>query len=75
MERRKERRKYDLEKKLRLLFDFQAFEKNSNLQAVIDAVHGRYSARPLSDDEVEYVAAAGRQEASYQHKKQKEECS
>lgn len=48
-----------LEKKISLLFDFQKFEKNAELQAVIDAVHARYSARKLSDDEAEWVAAAG----------------
>ena len=48
-----------LEKKLSQLFDFQRFEKNADLQAVIDAVHARHSARKLSDDEVSFVAAAG----------------
>ena len=34
-----------MEKKLRSLFDYQDFAKNADLQAVIDAVHGRYAAR------------------------------
>lgn len=63
-----------MEKKLRLLFDFQVYEKDEDLQSVIDAVRTRYAARPLSDDEAEYIAAAGRPEASYKHKKQKEDC-
>ncbi len=45
--------------KLSALFDFQKYEKNAKLQAVIDSVHARYSAARLSDDDVEFVAAAG----------------
>ena len=47
--------------KLRELFDFQKFEQNADLQSVIDAVHARYSstARMLTDDEADWVAAAG----------------
>ena len=48
-----------LEKKISLLFDFQKYEKNADLQAVVDAVHARYSARQLTDDEAEWVSAAG----------------
>ena len=48
-----------MEKKLGLLFDFQKYEKNADLQAVVDAVHARYSARQLTDDEAEWVSAAG----------------
>ena len=53
-----------MDTKLRLLFDFQKFEKNADLQAVVDAVHARYSARKLSDDEAEWVAAAGTAQAA-----------
>ena len=53
-----------LEKYLTALFDFQRFEKNAELQAVVDSVHARYKARKLSDDEVEVVAAAGMPEAT-----------
>ena len=60
---RKERRS-SLEKRLKVLFDYQDFEKSEKLQAVIDKVHARYAARQLSDDEVEFVAAAGRPEAN-----------
>ena len=48
-----------MEKRLSLLFDYQKYEKNADLQAVIDSVHARYSARQLSDDEADLVAAAG----------------
>ena len=61
-----------LEKKISLLFDFQKFEKNKDLQAVIYAVHARYTARKLTDDEAELVAAAGRPEAALKHKDPKE---
>ena len=53
-----------LEKKISLLFDFHRFEQNKDLQAVIDAVHSRYTARKLTDDEAEWVAAAGTPESS-----------
>lgn len=53
-----------MEKKISLLFDFQRFEKNADLQAVIDAVHARYTARKLTDDEAELIAAAGTPEAA-----------
>ena len=50
-----------MERKLKVLFDFQKYEQNADLQNVIDAVHARYSstARMLSDDEADMVAAAG----------------
>ena len=70
--KRKERRS-KLEKKLRLLFAYQDFEKSEKLQAVIDKVHARYAARQLSDDEAELVAAAGRPEASIKPKDPKQE--
>ena len=50
--------------KLGELFDFQKFENNAHLQAIIDAVHMRYGGRALSDDEVELVSAAGTPEAA-----------
>ena len=48
-----------MEKKISMLFDYQKFDKNADLQAVINAVHARYNARKLTDDEAELVAAAG----------------
>jgi hypothetical protein len=72
MKERKEEQ--DLEEIISLLFDFQAYEKNEELQSVIDAVHSRYTGVQLSDDEAELISAAGRPEAAFQHKKKKEEC-
>lgn len=59
-----------MEKKLRALFDFQKYEQNEDLQKVIDRVHARYSgsARMLSDDEADLVAAAGMPETAMKHK-------
>ena len=57
-----------MEEKISLLFDFQSYEENEDLQSVIDAVHARYASRQLSDDEAELVAAAGRPEAAFKHK-------
>ena len=54
-----------MNQKLRTLFDFQRFEKNPNLNRVIDDVESRYglgqvsSIRKLSDDELDMVIAAG----------------
>ena len=62
-----------MEKKISMLFDFQKFEKNADLQAVIDAVHARYAARKLTDDEAEYVAAAGTPDAALKRKHPEDE--
>ncbi len=62
----------DLEEKISLLFDFQLYEENEDLQSVINAVHSRYGSRQLSDDEAELVAAAGRPEAVFKHKDPKD---
>ena len=62
-----------LEKKISLLFDFHRFEKNKDLQAVIDAVHARYTARKLTDDEAEWVAAAGTPKPTYKFNRPKDE--
>ncbi len=47
------------EKRLYQAFDLQRFVPNARLQAVIDASHRRTAARELSDDELDFVAAAG----------------
>lgn len=47
-----------MERKLRALFDYQKFEGNSALAAVIDETEARY-ARALDDDDLSMVAAAG----------------
>ncbi len=54
-----------MEKAISVLFDYQRFDKNADLQAVIDAVHARYAARKLSDDEAELVAAAGMPDTAF----------
>lgn len=41
------------------LFDYQQFERNSNLSRVISTVHERYSAKELSLDDLDLIAAAG----------------
>ncbi len=48
-----------IETKLYQAFELQRFSPNARLQAVIDASHERTAARELSDDELDYVAAAG----------------
>ncbi len=47
-----------MENKLKRLFDYQKFEKNANLEHVIQDSVER-SSRMLSDDDLEMVAAAG----------------
>ena len=47
-----------MEKKLRALFDFQRFECNAKLAAMIDRAES-CCAEALSDDDLEYVCAAG----------------
>ena len=41
-----------MENKLSLLFDYQKFEQNAELQSVIDSVYARFRSRKLSDEEV-----------------------
>ena len=45
--------------KLTLLFGYQRFEGNLDLQQAIDSVHRRYQARELSLDSLDMIAAAG----------------
>ncbi len=52
------------EKQLYQAFDLQRFAPSARLQAVIDASHRRTAARELSDDELDFVAAAGTTEES-----------
>ena len=49
----------DTMNKLTLLFGYQHFEGNRNLQQAIDSVHERYHARELSLDNMDMIAAAG----------------
>ena len=48
-----------MEKKLFRLFDYQKFERNVELQQMIDETHARCRTRALSLDEMEWVNAAG----------------
>ena len=61
-----------VEKKLSLLFDYQKFAQNPELQRVIDKVHARFSKRELSDEEADLVAAAGQPEMASLRKKPRE---
>jgi len=47
------------ESKLINAFELQRFAPNARLQGVINAVHARVAARELTDDELDFVAAAG----------------
>ena len=47
-----------MENKLKKLFEYQKFEKNAKLDALIAQTHSRYG-EALSDDDLEMVAAAG----------------
>lgn len=51
--------------KLARLFDYQKYEPNSELAEVISDVESRYhgARKALSDDELEFVAAAGNPDA------------
>ena len=49
----------DTMNKLSLLFGYQHFEGNRNLQQAIDSVRGRYQVRELSLDCLDTIAAAG----------------
>ena len=48
-----------MEKYLTNCFDFQRFEKNADLQVVINDVHSRYAVQELSLNDMEFIAAAG----------------
>lgn len=46
-----------MEKILRNLFDYQRYQRNANLDKLIEDTRSRYSL--LSDDDLELVSAAG----------------
>lgn len=48
-----------MENLLSRLFDYQRYEENAELAAVINAVHGRYALQELEMDDMGYVSAAG----------------
>jgi len=47
-----------MEQKLKRLFDYQRFQKNSRLEAMLAEAEGRY-ADGLTDEALELVSAAG----------------
>ena len=47
------------ERELFRAFDYQRFSGNMRLQAVIDKAHRRQAVRELTDEELDFVAAAG----------------
>lgn len=47
-----------MEQKLKRMFDYQKFQKNSRLEAMLAEAEGRYEGS-LSDDALELVSAAG----------------
>ena len=47
-----------MENKLKILFDYQRFEKNEKLEKLINETESRYAAG-LSDDDLSFVNAAG----------------
>lgn len=47
-----------MEQKLNRLFDYQKFQKNSRLDAMLSEAEARYEGS-LSDDDLELVSAAG----------------
>ena len=50
-----------MDKKIARMFDYQKYEQNKDLAAIISDVESRYSlgATELSDDDLSLVAAAG----------------
>ena len=48
-----------MERKLKNLFDYQKFEKNDHLDRLIQETMNRYEKYELSDDDLEFVNAAG----------------
>ena len=54
--------------KLSQMFDFQHFEKNKRLQALIDETEKRYG-NALTDADLEFVSAAGEKTADPNGKK------
>ena len=61
-----------MEKKLSRLFDYQKFEGNRDMQQVIDSVHARYARRELSEDEMDWVNAAGTPETMLPEKRKED---
>ena len=62
-----------MENRLKRLFDYQDFEGNDALQAVIDSVHQRYTIREVSLDEMDLVWAAGNPDPDPRRNKKEDE--
>lgn len=62
----------DLEGALTRLFDYQRFEGNKRLQALIDETEAR-CLHKLSDDDLEWVSAAGEESDPTEKKDGKED--
>ncbi len=48
-----------MEKKLRQMMDYQRFENNPALSKIISDAESRFAAMELSDDDLDFVNAAG----------------
>ena len=48
-----------MENRLRAVFEYQKFEKNSRSQSVIDSVHAKYWMNEIRDEDLRFVNAAG----------------
>ena len=59
-----------MERTLTKLFDYQKFEKNADLERLIDSVHARYGMRELALDELEMINAAGTPNRPFKDKKE-----
>ena len=55
-----------MENRLRALFDYQRFEKNSSLQTMIEETHKRVRSAALSDEMMSRVSAAGEWQSVYE---------
>ena len=56
------------EKKVKSMFDYQLFSGNKELEAMLHEAESR-CARALSDDELEFIAAAGEAHLKEEEKK------
>lgn len=56
------------EKKVKSMFDYQLFSGNKELEAMLHEAEHR-CARVLSDDELEFIAAAGESDLKEEEKK------
>lgn len=61
-----------MDKKLKAMFEFQRFEKNSRLQKLIEETENRM-ARELLDDDLWMVNAAGIPEGMFPESEKKQE--